>query len=349
MCAVFGLCEDKKKVLSTKEDTPSSIQTLVRTTKKKQKYISIRWKFYISVERLNNGSLPQEMLDPTCTFCLFIIKKLETLLPTNMTEVSCDGKIDKYKTRKFLISAFRIFPCRKLWWSSWRRSVTLFPLATQSNVKILWPNMAKTLSSSSCRLLHLTLYAPCCTCVYSRSKHFQVCLVSLYVKSSQKSLVWSLVATEPSKSSRKPPHLWVWLLPHVGCVEPSSSGSEFHPNWNILLSPVCVFPSPQCHPQGLRNPAAPTWNPHQGIVLHDISLFLHSVKFSSKSTAPSCRRCLDSRWTRHMLVRYKNDVKNNNINNRCYCFFKPKLNKHTFPCRSDLAKGHYWLKKKRGG
>lgn len=60
-CAVFGLCGAKKKELvelpqlSTNKDTPTSSRT-------------------------------DKQLDPTCSFCLFIIKKLESLLPTNMTE-----------------------------------------------------------------------------------------------------------------------------------------------------------------------------------------------------------------------------------------------------------------------
>lgn len=223
-----------------------------------QKY-SVR----ISEGTITIGSSPQELLDPTCSFCLFIIKKLETLLPTNMTEVTSVVKINKQTDRQFLINALPSTPCRKLWWSSWRRSVTSYPVATQSSVKILWPNTAKRLSSSSCRLLLLTQYAPCCTCAYSRRKPFQVGPVCLYVTShhKDKELVQPVVATEHSDSSREPPCLRVWLVPHAGRAESSPSGSQFHPTRNLLLPPVCVFPSPQRHPQGLSESATHVRNP----------------------------------------------------------------------------------------
>uniref|UniRef100_A0A3Q3WWQ9 Saposin B-type domain-containing protein n=1 Tax=Mola mola TaxID=94237 RepID=A0A3Q3WWQ9_MOLML len=38
--------------------------------------------------------------NPACALCLFIIKKMETLLPTNMTEVKvCDLVPESYKER----------------------------------------------------------------------------------------------------------------------------------------------------------------------------------------------------------------------------------------------------------
>lgn len=120
MCAVFGLCENTKKEpvehlqLSTKKDAPKPSQTDVSTTKKAEVRLNNTESVCISARRITNGSSLQKLLDPTCSFCLFIIKKLETLLPTNMTEVSCVVQIKTNENRPFLIKAFPSFPCRKL-------------------------------------------------------------------------------------------------------------------------------------------------------------------------------------------------------------------------------------------
>uniref|UniRef100_A0A8C9XXC4 Saposin B-type domain-containing protein n=1 Tax=Sander lucioperca TaxID=283035 RepID=A0A8C9XXC4_SANLU len=62
-----------------------------------------------------------ETFNPACTLCLYIIKKLETLLPKNMTEIMgevcdlvpesykdrCDDFVDKYGVQivEFLLSS----------------------------------------------------------------------------------------------------------------------------------------------------------------------------------------------------------------------------------------------------
>ncbi|XP_070820473.1 surfactant protein Bb isoform X2 [Chaetodon trifascialis] len=106
-CVVFGLCAAHKEEellklphYATSENKPSSA--------------------------LGTATNTNELSTPTCTLCLFIIKKLETLLPTNMTEDAlmkimgevcdlvpesykeqCDDFVAKYGTQivEFLLSS----------------------------------------------------------------------------------------------------------------------------------------------------------------------------------------------------------------------------------------------------
>lgn len=91
-CKIFGLCRSSKEEQltlphrATDENTPSAAlgsadrnHVSVRKQKSKVKQDQIL--------SLTCCSL-QAMFNPTCALCLFVIKKLESLLPTNVTEVT---------------------------------------------------------------------------------------------------------------------------------------------------------------------------------------------------------------------------------------------------------------------
>ncbi|XP_061624453.1 surfactant protein Bb isoform X2 [Phyllopteryx taeniolatus] len=103
-CSAFGLCavlKDEEEVALPHQDAEEDVPALTNTH-------------------------VQEQLNPACTLCLFIIKKLETLLPQNMTEDAlmklmgevcdllpqsykddCDNFVDKYGVQivEFLLSS----------------------------------------------------------------------------------------------------------------------------------------------------------------------------------------------------------------------------------------------------
>ncbi|XP_047447903.1 surfactant protein Bb isoform X2 [Mugil cephalus] len=96
VCVAFGLC------VSHKEEEPQKIPPRVAVKETPN-------------SALESGTKPHEQLNPICTLCVLFIKKLETLLPTNMTEEAlrkimgevcdlipkhykeqCDDFVDKY-------------------------------------------------------------------------------------------------------------------------------------------------------------------------------------------------------------------------------------------------------------
>lgn len=107
MCMVFGLCAAHKE--------EESLKLPHHATNKD-----------ISSSSLGTSTSTHELFNPACALCLFIIKKLETLLPTNMTEdvlmklmgevcdlvprsykEQCDDFVAKYGTQivEFLLSS----------------------------------------------------------------------------------------------------------------------------------------------------------------------------------------------------------------------------------------------------
>ncbi|XP_035514616.1 surfactant protein Bb [Morone saxatilis] len=107
-CVVFGLCA------AHKEEEPLKLPDHATTNTD------------LSSAALGTGTSSHELFNPACTLCLFIIKKLETLLPTNMTEDAlmklmgevcdlvphsykeqCDDFVAKYGTQivEFLLSS----------------------------------------------------------------------------------------------------------------------------------------------------------------------------------------------------------------------------------------------------
>lgn len=55
------------------------------------------------------GSL-QALFNPACAFCLFVIKKLESLLPPNVTEVTLVGNMFSLTSRGRTVTSFFFFP-----------------------------------------------------------------------------------------------------------------------------------------------------------------------------------------------------------------------------------------------
>ncbi|XP_061585167.1 surfactant protein Bb [Cololabis saira] len=107
MCVVFGLCAPSKK--EGLEKLPHRVTSE-----------------HISSSALGTSANTQELFNPVCTMCLMIIKKLETLLPKNMTEETlkkimgevcelipksykerCDDFVEKYGVQivEFLLSS----------------------------------------------------------------------------------------------------------------------------------------------------------------------------------------------------------------------------------------------------
>lgn len=69
-------------------------------------------------------------------------------------------------------------------------------------------------------------------------------------------LVWSEPHTSATKLTlwwlhRGVPSLRLRVVPHAGCAESTSPGSQLHRTCDLLFPSVCVCPSPQRHPQGL--------------------------------------------------------------------------------------------------
>lgn len=189
------------------------------------------------------------MFNPACAFCLFVIKKLESLLPPNVTEVTLVVNMSFITWNDVKVTLFFFFlSLQDALMKLMGEVCDLLPESYKNQCDDFIAKYGKEiveflLSSAAphtiCTLLHLCLLEE--QTVPGQSHWTVGSCYWLDLTFTLLNLCWHRAVSS----------LGLRVLSHVGCTEPTQQWPQLHPTQNLLFPPVCVFSLSQRHPQGL--------------------------------------------------------------------------------------------------